>query len=104
MIELLLWDCTLYHPCQKSLTSQSSWIILIRAFSDFTAFLYILIGGFSRQSKYIKKALKSEKALKPPIRIYKKALKSEKALKPPIKIYKKGFKVREGSKAAYQNI
>ena len=34
---------------------------LIRAFSDFKAFLYILIGG-RRQSKYIKKALKSEKA------------------------------------------
>ena len=37
--------------------------ILIRAFSDFKAFLYISIGGL----------------LKPPIGIYKKALKSEKA-------------------------
>ena len=37
--------------------------MVIRAFSDFKAFLYILIGGFR----------------KPPIKIYKKALKSEKA-------------------------
>ena len=37
--------------------------MVIRAFSDFKAFLYISIGGFS----------------KPPIKIYKKALKSEKA-------------------------
>ena len=52
------------HSRRQQVRKKTALIFVIRAFSDFKAFLYILIGGFS---------------LKPPIKIYIKALKSEKA-------------------------
>ena len=56
--------CKVYTGYHGTSETEHGLCTLIRAFSDFKAFLYILIGGFS---------------LKPPIKIYKKALKSEKA-------------------------
>ena len=76
--------CMVCHQlCQTTHTIERSYIPikdrthwwLIWAFSDFKAFLYILIGGLKPPIKIYKKALKS----KGPIKIYKKALKSEKA-------------------------